>query len=112
MSNDALWILMPDGTRVRGQVDEAILDAAKEDGVTAVICNRPDNEDPGQPSADTVKKWAEDRGMSFIFAPVSGGDFTSQSVESMKAALADNEGSLLAYCRTGNRSSNLWKLVQ
>ncbi len=112
MTNDALWSLMPDGTRVRGQVDEAILDAAKAEGVTAVICNRPDNEDPGQPTAEMVKQWAEARGMAFIFAPVSGGNFTNDAVDSMKVALAENQGSLLAYCRTGNRSSNLWKLVQ
>ena len=31
----------------------------KAAGFRSVICNRPDNEDPGQPSADTIRQAVE-----------------------------------------------------
>lgn len=106
------WKTMSDGTRVRGQVNEAILDQAKANGVTAVVCNRPDGEDYNQPTSAMVKKWCEERDMKFVFAPVSGMMVDPAMVKRMAAALNENPGAVLAYCRSGNRSKGLWSMAK
>ncbi|TJV43384.1 MAG: TIGR01244 family phosphatase, partial [Mesorhizobium sp.] len=40
---------------VSGQIQPEEVAAIKAAGFKSVICNRPDDEQPGQPSADTVK---------------------------------------------------------
>jgi len=94
-----------------GQVTPADLDAAAEQGVVCVVCNRPDGEDDGQPSAEEVRGWAEARGLAFHHIPVTGGQVTAEAVTAMIAALGETEGSMLAYCRSGGRSAALWALA-
>ena len=40
---------------VSGQILPEEIAAVKAAGFKSIICNRPDNEQPGQPSADSVK---------------------------------------------------------
>ena len=43
-----------------------------EQGIKSLICNRPDGEDPGQPTADSVRAACEKRGIAFHMIPMSG----------------------------------------
>ncbi|MGB3415232.1 MAG: TIGR01244 family sulfur transferase [Mesorhizobium sp.] len=90
--------------------DEAA--AIKAAGFKSVICNRPDNEQPDQPSHDAVKAAVEAAGLAFRYIPVISGQMTAQNVEDQASALAEIEGPVLAYCRSGTRCTNLFAAIQ
>ncbi|MEN3974353.1 TIGR01244 family sulfur transferase [Emcibacter sp. SYSU 3D8] len=81
-------------------------------GFRSVICNRPDGEEPGQPSAETMRAAAEAAGLQFTAIPVVGGAIGDADVARMAAALAELPRPILAYCRSGARSAKLWELAQ
>lgn len=84
-------------------------DAAElaERGFVAVICNRPDSEEAGQPGVAEIREAAEANGLAFHHVPVSGGQFPEGAVAAFRAIRRGTEGLLLAYCRTGTRSITL-----
>lgn len=86
--------------------------AIKAAGFNSVICNRPDNEDPGQPSADSIRQAVEAAGMTFRWVPVISGQMTIENVEDQAKALDELEGPVFAYCRSGTRCTNLFAGVQ
>lgn len=84
---------------------------AAEQGFVAIICNRPDGEDNGQLSAADIGVACSQHGLKFTHIPVSGG-FSQGQIDDMSRALEDASGPVLAYCRSGTRSTNLWALSQ
>lgn len=97
---------------VSGQIAPEDVEAVKAAGFRSVICNRPDDEQPGQPSADSVKEAVEAAGLTFRYIPVISGQITEQSVADQAAALQELEGPVFAYCRSGARCTNLYALIQ
>jgi uncharacterized protein (TIGR01244 family) len=97
---------------VSGQIQPEEVAAIKAAGFKSVICNRPDDEQPGQPSADTVKAAVEAAGLTFRYIPVISGQITAQNVEDQAEALDELEGPVFAYCRSGARCTNLFGLIQ
>ncbi|WP_404335789.1 TIGR01244 family sulfur transferase [Sphingomonas sp. MMS12-HWE2-04] len=89
--------------------DVAALSAA---GFKAVINNRPEGEEPGQPSGGSVCAAAEAAGLGYTAIPVTHAGFSTDMVEAMAAAIEAAGGPVLAYCRSGTRSCNLWALAQ
>ena len=83
---------------------------AAREGFKAIICNRPDGEDNGQLSADKIAAACAAHGLTFTHIPVSGG-MSQMQVELMASALEAANGSVLAYCRSGTRSTNIWALA-
>ena len=74
-------------------------------GVTILVNNRPDGEEPGQPLASEIEDAAAAAGISYRFVPIIRG-IGPADVESMQEALRDSEGGkLLAFCRSGTRSA-------
>lgn len=80
-------------------------------GVTTIINNRPDGEEPGQPAASEIESAAHAAGLDYRFIPMAGG-LTPQQVEAMAETLAGAEGKVLAFCRSGTRSTYLWALAR
>lgn len=101
---------LDDTTLATGQVTEADVRAAAADGVTRIICNRPDGEDPGQPTADEVRRWAEDAGLSFVHLPVTGQTLSPEKGAEMARAMDSADGPVLGYCKAGGRVAALWAL--
>jgi uncharacterized protein (TIGR01244 family) len=97
---------------VSGQIQPEEVAAIKAAGFKSVICNRPDDEQPGQASADTVKAAVEAAGLTFRYIPVISGQITAQNVEDQAEALDELEGPVFAYCRSGARCTNLFGLIQ
>ncbi|CCV06318.1 conserved hypothetical protein [Mesorhizobium metallidurans STM 2683] len=97
---------------VSGQIQPEDVAAIRAAGFKSVICNRPDDEQPGQPSADSVKAAAEAAGLAFRFIPVISGQITQENVEDQAEALDELEGPVFAYCRSGARCTNLYGLIQ
>ncbi len=96
---------------VAGQIAPGDIAAAKALGVTTVINNRPDGEAPDQPLGSDVKAAAEAAAMRYVAIPVSAG-FSMEQVVAMRDALAEADGPVLAFCRSGTRSTNLWSLAR
>lgn len=80
-------------------------------GYTAIICNRPDGEEDGQPSVEEMRNAAEQAGVAFHHIPVSGGAFPEAAVAAFRAVRRGTIGKVLAYCRSGNRSITLETLA-
>jgi uncharacterized protein (TIGR01244 family) len=99
-----------DGYAVTPQLDPADMAALAADGVTTVICNRPDAEIPPQLQAAAMQEAAEAAGLAFVFNPVTGGALTESNVEEQADAIAASDGPVVAYCASGNRSTIVWAL--
>ncbi|RUN77403.1 TIGR01244 family phosphatase [Sphingomonas sp. TF3] len=88
--------------------DLAALAAA---GFTAIVNNRPDGEDVGQPTGDAIAAAAAAAGLGYTAIPVTHAGFSHPQIDAMAAVLAEAKGPVLAYCRSGTRSCNLWALA-
>jgi uncharacterized protein (TIGR01244 family) len=89
-------------------VDDIAALAAK--GFRSVINNRPDGEEPGQPSNAALAAAASQAGLDYRHIPVVSGQLQEAQVTAFSAALAEMPAPVLAFCRTGTRSSTLWAL--
>ncbi|AWC24597.1 MULTISPECIES: TIGR01244 family sulfur transferase [Aminobacter] len=101
-----------DDYSVSGQITPDEVAAVKAAGFKSVICNRPDDEQPGQPSAGSVKAAVEAAGLAFRHIPVISGQMTGDNVADMADALDEMEGPVFAYCRSGARCTNLYMAIQ
>lgn len=81
-------------------------------GYRSIMCNRPDGESPDQTPVAEIAAEAERLGLGFAYVPVVSGRMDSQNVDDFREALDRLEGPVLAYCRSGTRSQNLWLLAQ
>jgi len=86
--------------------------AAQAAGVVAVVNNRPDGEEPGQPTSAQIESAVRAAGLDYHHIPVAGGIGPDQ-VAAMAAAMdsAMERGKLLAFCRSGTRSTWLWAMA-
>lgn len=100
-----------DSISVSPQIDPADVTEAARQGFAAIINNRPDHEEAGQPEGDPIRVVAETLGLAYIAIPVSGG-FSHEQIDAMRAALDAAKGPVLAFCRSGTRSTNLWALAE
>jgi uncharacterized protein (TIGR01244 family) len=96
-------------TFVSGQISAADL-ASLPEGVVRIINNRPDGEEPGQPSSAEIEAAARGAGLDYRHIPIAGG-FSESHVAAMADALA-GEGGVLAFCKSGTRSTFLWALAE
>lgn len=101
-----------DSYSVSGQILPEDIAAVKAAGFKSVICNRPDREQPGQPTADSVKAAALSAGLEFRYIPVVSGQITSENVIEQAAALEELQAPVFAYCRSGARCTNLYALIR
>ena len=86
--------------------------AIKAAGFAAIVNNRPDGEEPGQPAGDAIRAAAEDAELAYTAIPVTHAGFSHPQLDAMAAALAAADGPVLAFCRSGTRSCNLWALAE
>ena len=103
-------IPLDERTLVAGQIDAADLAEIAAAGVTLVVNNRPDHEQPGQPTAAEIRQAAEAAGLAYSDIPITA-VISSDQIEKMAAALEESDGKLLAFCRSGTRSTYLWALA-
>lgn len=99
---------LADGFFVAPQITAADLRAAAALGVTLVVNNRPDGEEPGQPASAEIEAAAKAAGLAYAAIPIRAVDQIALSdLDALDAALANNEGAALAFCRSGARSTVL-----
>ncbi len=93
-----------DSFAVAPQIQPDDMQKLAEAGFTAVMCNRPDAEEPGQPPIEDLRAAAQAAGLSFYLVPVSGGQFPTDALQEFRRIRQETAGPLLAYCRSGTRS--------
>ena len=100
-----------DAVAVSPQIAPQDIPAIKAAGYVMVLNNRPDGEEPGQPTGASIRAAAEAAGLSYAAVPVGGAGFGHPQLDAMADALRGADGPVLAYCRSGTRSCNLWALA-
>ena len=92
---------------VSPQVEPSDMRGLADAGFSTVICNRPDGEEPGQPTVASMRESAEEAGLAFHYIPVSGGEFPPVAIKAFAKVREEADGKVLAFCRTGTRSITL-----
>lgn len=102
--------LLDDDMWVAGQIAPEDVAGLAARGVTRIVNNRPDGEEPGQPTGAQIEAAASAAGLVYTHIPVAGG-MSSDLVEAMAEAL-EPSGRVLAFCKSGTRSTFLWALAR
>lgn len=97
-----------DDYAVSGQITADEVALIKAAGFRSIICNRPDDEQPGQPSAQEIAVAAAAADLIFRHIPFTSGQMTDEDVQKMTEALDEIPGPVFAFCRSGARSTNIY----
>jgi uncharacterized protein (TIGR01244 family) len=103
---------LTDNILVAPQIDVADVADAAAAGTTLIINNRPDDESADQTSGDVIEAAARAAGIDYVAIPVTHAGFAEWQVRAMAEALDRTDGKILAYCRSGTRSTLLWALAR
>jgi len=76
---------------------------------TTIICNRPDHEEPNQPDAATIKAACDAAGIAFHHIPVTSMPIPAADIAEHRRAYDESAGLVLAYCRSGQRSTIIFE---
>lgn len=101
---------LDDKVSVSAQVALADIDELARRGFRTLICNRPDNEDAGQPAFEDIAAAARAAGMKTVFQPVTSATLDVEAARRFAAAVEESDGPVFAYCRTGTRCTMLWTI--
>ena len=99
-------------TVVAGQIDPEEVAGLAAAGVTMIVNNRPDGEEPGQPSGVEIEAAARAAGVEYRHVPLGSAGLSQPLIDDMAQAIAATDGKLLAFCRSGTRSTYLWALAE
>lgn len=105
-----MFVKLTDRVSVAGQIDPGALIEAAARGFVAVVNNRPDGEESGQPGGAAMQAAALATGLRYVAIPIDHSGFTMAQIETMAEVLED--APVLAWCRSGTRSANLWALAE
>jgi len=97
---------------VAPQITVADVRALREAGFRAIVCNRPDGEAADQPNFDELERAALEQGLQVRYLPAESGKVSDEQGTAFGALMAELPKPVLAYCRTGMRSTTLWALTQ
>lgn len=98
------------GLSVSPQILPADLPAIAAAGFRAIVCNRPDGESADQPLFAELARAAQEAGLDAHYLPAVSGQVTDEQGVAFGTLLTILPKPVLAYCRTGMRSTTLWAL--
>lgn len=97
---------------VAPQIVAADLGAIAQAGFRSVICNRPDGEGSDQPVFNELEQAARGLGLQMRYLPAESGKVTDAQGQQFGELMAELPKPVLAFCRTGMRSTTMWALSQ
>ena len=100
---------MSETCAVAGQIRPADVSGLADDGFAAIICNRPDGEELGQPASQDVAAECATHSLAFHYIPIDRSGLTMDMVEQFRSVVDASDGPVLAYCRSGQRSAVIWQ---
>jgi len=92
---------------VCAQIGPRDIKAIKTRGYRAIICNRPDGEAADQPSFAQIASAAQEAGLEARYIPIIPGQMGPLDVTAFAKAMQALPKPVLAYCRSGARSTAL-----
>jgi uncharacterized protein (TIGR01244 family) len=110
--SDAMFRRITDTIFASPQIGLAEVAEAKAQGITLIVNNRPEGESDDQTAGAEIEAAARVAGLGYVAIPVTHAGFSEAQVTAMREALAGSEGPVLAYCRSGTRSTLLWALAE
>ncbi len=96
---------------VSGQLYPEDMALAREQGFRSIVCNRPDGEAANQPTYREIAAAAEEQGLEHVYIPIGAATDFGEAARKLVAFLEDAPRPVLAYCRSGNRSTMLWRAI-
>ncbi len=97
---------------VAGQITSEDVAALLAMGFKGVICNRPDGEAADQTDYQTIKRAAQAAGLEIRYVPIQPGVMGTSEVAAFQTALDELPEPVLAYCRSGARSTAIYQASQ
>ena len=94
------------------QLDLEDVAEAKARGIALIVNNRPEGEAADHVPGSEIEAAARAAGLEYRAIPVTHAGFSEGQVHAMAAALEEARGPVLAYCRSGTRSTLLWALAR
>ena len=107
-----MFIKLSDSVWVAPQITVGEVAEAAAQGITLIINNRPEDESPDQTPGAAISAAAAAAGLEYIAIPIGHGGFSEPQVTALGRALSEAKGPVLAYCRSGTRSTLLWSLAR
>lgn len=95
-----------------GQILPTHMSEVHSRGYKAVINNRPDHEEAGQPTSEDMEQAAREHGLSYVHLPITPGHMSELDLEAFARHWSELPKPVLMFCRTGNRSSSLYHAAQ
>lgn len=106
------FLQLDENLLVAGQMDVYDIVKASETGIKMIICNRPDGESDGQVPSVDMEALLKTYNIDFRYIPITPGEIRRENVIATKKAFDEATGPILAYCRSGMRSTVMWAMVQ
>lgn len=103
---------LTDNLMVSAQPELSDLEGLADLGIKTVICNRPDGEQDGQPTMDAVASVLAAQGIRLVRYPVNPNTFPGDDLAGLASEFDATDGKVLAFCRSGTRSANLWIMTR
>jgi uncharacterized protein (TIGR01244 family) len=101
---------LEDGLAVSPQIAPEEVAAVAAAGFRMIVNNRPDGEEPGQPSGAEIEAAAAAAGLAYRHIPVTSATLGPEAVEAFARARGEADGKVFAFCRSGTRCTVLWAL--
>ena len=102
---------LDDWTFIGAQIRPEEVAGLAQMGVSLIVNNRPDGEEPGQPLGAEIEQAASEAGIDYRAVPIIRG-IGPADADAINDAISSTNGKTLLYCRSGNRSALAWALAQ
>jgi uncharacterized protein (TIGR01244 family) len=96
---------------VSPQIDPEDMQDIYAAGIRRVLCNRPDGEVPPSHQAAAMESAARAAGLDFVVRPLTHQTMTPEVIAENHRLIGGTDGSVLAYCASGTRSTIAWALA-
>lgn len=97
--------------RFSGQILPSDIEDLAAQGIKTLINNRPDGESVDQPTQDAIAKAAADVGIAYHYLPFTASALSETHVRAFADIYNQAQKPIHLFCRTGNRSSNLYQIA-
>ena len=98
-----------DDYSVSPQIEAEDVDIISLLGFRSIVCHRPDHEQAEQPEFAPIAERAAHLGIETRHIPVPSTGLTDEAIAGMAQALGDLPRPILAYCRSGARSTKIYE---
>lgn len=106
------FIRLTDDFWVSPQITERDVEEAAKLGVKLIVNNRPDGEQLGQPKGAEIEAAAARHGVDYVAIPIGGMGVSAADIDKFDEAVGKVSGPVLAFCRSGTRSTILRALAK